>query len=176
MPLTFEQKKELINIIKEDIAENGSSSLSKKLGEYYKENALKDIATKDLYDLKGMLTDGDEYFVEFNNDGSKLVYRNPNYKLNESIKATNNSLIAANQSAIELNNKTDGYYKQLKIATWFIAIATIISALATIVNIAVTISQSHKSQNNIQQSHTHLMQQKDTSLKMQTKNLLKNSN
>jgi len=91
MPLTFEQKKELINIIKEDIAENGSSRLSKKLGEYYKENALKDIATKDLYDLKGMLTDGDEYFVEFNNDGSKLVYRNPNYTLSENIKATNNS-------------------------------------------------------------------------------------
>ena len=90
-------------------------------------------------------------------------------KTNNSIIETNASLQQTNNSTRELNYKTDGYYNQLKKATWWIAIATVVTALATIVNVAVTILESHKPQNNKEQSHMQSTPQKDTSLKMQTK-------
>jgi hypothetical protein len=95
----------------------------------------------------------------------QLIRERRQDELNENIKTTNVSLQKANLSSVILNSKTDGYYKQLKRATWVIAFATVITMLATIVNIGVTIYVSTTQQNNQSQPQLQLIQPTDTSSK-----------
>ena len=80
MALTFEDKKEIIAIAKRDIAEKGSCNLKKVAVDFAKTNKSKFPYPTDFNDLRGMITEGNEYIYEETPDGKISVFKNPIYK------------------------------------------------------------------------------------------------
>jgi hypothetical protein len=68
------------------------------------------------------------------------------YLLTEQTRLVNESLIITNGSIVALNSKTDGYYYQLKLATWVIAISTVFTTLFSILTFLRTRPQSQPQQ------------------------------
>lgn len=93
------------------------------------------------YGIAAKMQGSGEYLINVAHPYTKDVFviKNPNHELTEITKSEYKSSIHTNESIIELNSRTEKYYKQLQAATWWIAVATVVTTIATIVNVIVSI-------------------------------------